>query len=191
MESSKFQDSVVVLAERVKLRDSGGRCYTALAVHDTMADSSWISSVLASQLPQNKVRRVKINLQTIRDTEPVKTKEHKIQILVGGTYRKIKIYEAPKDGSLPSVHHDSYVREFLRNTFGPVHLPEGDAELLLGLKHHIFSPNSLPCHQYANLKLYESVINHGYKIVCGNIPNEDNDNFRFDYSYGKNDSNFE
>ena len=88
MESSKFQDSVVVLAERVKLRDSGGRCYTALAVHDTMADSSWISSVLASQLPQNKVRRVKINLQTIRDTEPVKTKEHKIQILVGGTYRK-------------------------------------------------------------------------------------------------------
>ena len=93
-----------------------------------------------------------MGVQTIENTKAVKTRQHKIQIQVGGVFRSMNVYETP---SLFPIYYNNYVREFLQKTFGSeIHLPTGEAGLLLGLKQHLLSPNALYSHEHMNPKLY-------------------------------------
>ena len=174
MASSKSRDAVVILAEEVRLRDRSGRCYATIAAHDFLADSSWVSSDLAARFPQNKMRRVTVGVQTIENTKAVKTRQHKIQIQVGGVFRSMNVYETP---NLFPIYYSNYARDFLQKTFATdIHLAEGEVKVLLGLKDHaVLSPNALYSHELLNLKLYQSVIKPCRKIVCGSIPANDHD----------------
>jgi len=171
--STSQQDVVFCLAEEVRLRDRTGRCYATIAAHDFLSDSSWVSSNLAARFPQKKVRRMRVDVQTVESTRAIKTREHQIQIQVGDTFKSLKVYETP---SLFPIYYSDYARSFLQKTFGSkIHLPTGETGLLLGLKHHLLSPNTLDSHQHANLKLYQSVISPWRELVCGSIPTNDHD----------------
>lgn len=174
MASSKSRDAVVILAEEVRLRDRSGRCYATIAAHDFLADSSWVSSNMAARFPQKKVRRMRVDVQTVESTRAIKTREHQIQIQVGGVFRSMNVYETP---NLFPIYYSNYARDFLQKTFATdIHLAEGEVKVLLGLKDHaVLSPNALYSHELLNLKLYQSVIKPCRKIVCGSIPANDHD----------------
>ena len=65
---------------------------------------------MAAKFPQNKMRRVTVGVQTIENTKAVKTRQHTIQIQVGGVFRSMNVYETP---SLFPIYYSDYARDFL------------------------------------------------------------------------------
>ena len=161
--------TVINLAERVELRDHSGRVHDALAIFDDCSDSNWIGSDLAQSLPPNKRRRCTVNLQTIRGTRPFTTWQYQLQINVFGTQRTIQVLESP---SIGSIHHSPGLEPYLTSTMGfPVHLPEGQIQLLIGLRNHGLHPNTVQKPSPApDLKIYASSTSMERKLVCGSIP---------------------
>ena len=162
-------DIVVILAEEVEVRDQSGRPHKCIAVHDTLSDSSWISSELANSFPQKKRRRVTIPLQTIQGTTSIKTWEYQIGVKNEGTntFKMIKVYQSPSVGSL---HYSDQVHNLLQDSFdGEVHLPQGDVQLLIGVRDHTMSPYSSLSHNSLNLRLYHSALVPSRQLVCGSL----------------------
>ena len=170
LHSTAQPEIIINLAEEVLVRDQSGRSYNAIAVHDSCSDSSWVSKDLAdSFLPKWKRRKVSVPLQTIQATTSIQTWEYEIQIQVGNTLKTIMVYESP---SLGSLQYDDRLHLFLQKIFKhDIHLPVGDVGLLIGLKNHAISPDSLLRHKTINLKLYESSIAPSRNLPCGSVPN--------------------
>ena len=170
LHSTAQPEIIINLAEEVLVQNQSGRSYNAIAVHDPCSDSSWVSKELAeSFLPKWKRRKVSVPVQTIQATTSIQTWEYEIQIQVGNTLKTIMVYESP---SLGSIQYDDRLYLFLQETFKhDIHLPEGDVGLLIGLKHHTISPDSLLRHKTLNLKLYESSIVPSRKLPCGSVLN--------------------
>ena len=168
-------DLVINLAERAQLRDQSGRCHFIIAVHDGCSDSSWISANLASSFPPKMKKQVLIPLQTIQETSSFQTYEYHLQILAGDTFKAIKVYESP---DLGTVQYNSDLDNFLQQTFNTdIHLPRGDVDLIIGLREHGLSPDSIKSSRdnfsqatTPNLKLYESALVRSRKLACGSIP---------------------
>ena len=162
---------VINLAEKALLKDQSGRTHSVIAVHDSCSDSSWVSSELAKSFPPNKRKRVNIPLQTIQGTNSFMTWEYHLQIQVGNAFKAIKVYESP---SIGSVQYNDDLHRFLQETFqSNIHLPQGDVSLLIGLRDHGLSPNSLPPslpQSPTNLKLYQSALVASRRLACGTIP---------------------
>ena len=161
--------TVINLAEQVQLRDHSGRVHEALAIFDDCSDSNWISTDLAQSLPPNKRKRCTVNLQTIRGTRPFKTWQYQVQINVLGTQRHLQVLESP---SIGSIHHSPALESYLAVAMGfPVHLPQGQVQLLIGLKNHGLHPNtSQQPSPTPDLKVYTSSTSMDRKLVCGSIP---------------------
>ena len=132
---------VINLAEKAVLKDQSGRTHSVIAIHDSCSDSSWISSELAQSLPRNKKKRVNIPLQTIQGHNSFTTWEYNIQIQVDNAFKSMRVYESP---SIGSVQYSAELQRFLQEKFPAIHLPQGDVSLLIGLRDHSLSPNSLP-----------------------------------------------
>ena len=185
------KDMVINLAEKALLRDQSGRSHSVLAVHDGCSDSSWVSSNLAKSFPPKKKKRVTVPLHTIQGTTSFRTWEYHLQILVGDTYRAIKVFESPDIGT---VHYNSELPSVLKNALhSDIHLPQGSVDLLIGLREHGLSPDTLrvapgghkscpscpgghkscpSCSQpqTPNLKLYQSSLVPSRRLACGTIP---------------------
>ena len=166
-------DLIINLAEKAEVRDAAGRMHSVTAVHDHCSDSSWISSSLARSLPPTKRRRVTVPLHTIQGTTPFRTWQYHLQILVNNEYKSIKVYESPDIGT---VQYDSALPSFLKKVFGcPIHLPEGSVDLLIGIREHALSPDTLaikPAHgtvEAPNLKIYQSSLVPARRLICGSI----------------------
>ena len=166
-------DLVINLAEKAEVRDAAGRMHSVTAVHDHCSDSSWISSSLARSLPPTKRRRVTVPLHTIQGTTPFRTWQYHLQILVNNEYKSIKVYESPDIGT---VQYDSALPSFLKKVFGcAIHLPEGSVDLLIGIREHALSPDTLaikPAHgtvEVPNLKIYQSSLMPARRLICGSI----------------------
>ena len=163
--SHDASDLVINLAEKAQLRDQSGRSHSVIAVHDGCSDSSWVSSALAKSFPPKKKKRVIIPLHTIQGTSSFQTWEWNIQLLVGDTFKSVKVYESPDIGT---VQYNGDVNNFLQQTFHTdIHFPQGDVDLLIGLREHGLSPNSLKTSQ--NLKLYQSALVPSRRLVCGTV----------------------
>ena len=163
-------DVVVILAEQVVLRDQAGRAHSCVAVHDTMSDSSWVSSELAKTFPQKKKKKVTIPLQTVRGTSSFQTWEYQIGVKneATNTFKTIRVFESPSVGSL---HYNAKVHKLLQERFGTnIHFPRGEVQLLIGVRDHTFSPDSIRSHESLNLKLYKSALNPTRHLVCGSLP---------------------
>ena len=168
--SSLHDDIVVILAEQVEVRDQAGRAHSCIAVHDTLSDSSWVSSELAKTFPQKKRKKVTIPLQTVRGTSSFQTWEYQIGVRneATNTLKMIRVFESPSVGSL---HYNGKVHKLLQESFGTnVHFPRGDVQLLIGVRDHTFSPDSIRSHESLNLKLYKSALNPSRHLVCGSLP---------------------
>ena len=168
-------DLVINLAERAQLRDQSGRCHSIIALHDGCSDSSWISSNLANSFPLKMKKQVLIPLQTIQETSTFQTNEYHLQILAGDTFKAIKVYESP---DLGTVQYNCDLDNFLQQTFNTdIHLPRGDIDLIIGLREHGLSPDSIKSSRdnfshstTPNLKLYESALVPSRRLACGSIP---------------------
>ena len=112
-----------------------------------------------------------IPLQTIQGTNSFMTWEYHLQIQVGNAFKAIKVYESPSIGSL---QYNDDLHRFLQETFqSDIHLPQGEVSLLIGLRDHGLSPNSLPPslpQSPTNLKLYQSALIPSRRLACGTIP---------------------
>ena len=161
---------VVNLAEEVQLRDRAGKVHTALAIFDDCSDSNYIASDLAQSLPQHKKKRCTINLQTIRGTRPFTTWQYQLHITVNGVLRPIQVLETPSIGSVYySPELESY---FSRSLRFPLHLAQGQIQLLIGLKDHGLHPNTVQEPSPApDLKIYASNTTSERRLVCGSVPN--------------------
>ena len=166
---SESTSTVINLAEQVQLRDHSGRVHEALAIFDDCSDSNWISTDLAQSLPPNKRKRCLVNLQTIRGTRPFRTWQYQLQINVCGTQQPIQVLESP---SIGHIHHSPGLESYLTSTMGfPVHLPQGQVQVLIGLKNHGLHPNTVQQPLPApDLKVYASSTTMERKLVCGSIP---------------------
>ena len=163
-------DIVVILAEQVQLKDQAGRSHSCIAVHDTLSDSSWISSELAKTFPQKKRKRVTIPIQTIQGISTFQTWEYQVGVKneATNTFKTIRVFESPSVGSL---HYNGKVHKLLQDSFGAkIHFPKGDVQLLIGVRDHTFSPDSVRSHESLNLKLYKSALNPSRHLVCGSLP---------------------
>ena len=120
-------------------------------------------------------KQVIIPLQTIQETSTFQTNEYHLQILAADTFKAIKVYESP---DLGTVQYNSDLHNFLQQTFNiDIHLPQGDVDLIIGLREHGLSPDSIKSPQdnfslstTPNLKLYKSALVPSRRIVCGSIP---------------------
>ena len=179
---------VINLAEKAVLKDQSGRTHSVIAIHDSCSDSSWISSELAKSLPPNKKKRVNIPLQTIQGHNSFTTWEYNIQIQVDNAFKSMRVYESP---SIGSVQYSAELQRFLQEKFPAIHLPQGDVSLLIGLRDHSLSPNSLPTNaspspsdspsqsptnlpspspRLPDMKLYQSALLPSRQLACGTIP---------------------
>ena len=160
---------VVNLAEEVQLRDRAGKVHTVLAIFDDCSDSNYIPSELAQSLPQHKKKRCTVNLQTIRGTRPFTTWQYQLHILVNGVQRPILVLETP---SIGSVYYSSELESyFARSLQFPLHLPQGQVQLLIGLKDHGLHPNTTQQPSPApDLKIYASSTTSERRLLCGSVP---------------------
>ena len=124
---------VINLAEYNTITIKNNQVYQALTIYDCAADSSFISSSLASRLPHHFKVDITLQLKTIPGYQEFKTTQHEVEIIVNGSKRKLLCYECPVHiGFLQQL---SGLEASLSSSTGqPIKIPHGEVDLLLGLK---------------------------------------------------------
>ena len=150
---------VINLAEYNQIKSKHNQVCQALTIYDCAADSSFISSSLASRLPQHFKVDVTLQLKTIPGYQELKTTQHEIEVVVNGSSKKVLCYECPVIGSLQQL---AGLDAKLSSSLGhPINIPHGEVDLLLGLKNISLFPvdihlQSSPTLEFSNLRLYLS-----------------------------------
>ena len=172
--SSSEQDTYVInLAEYNQIKIKHNQVYQALTIYDGAADSSFISSRLASQLPPHFKVDVTLQLKTLPGCQEFKTTQHEVEIVADGVRRKILCYECPV--SIGYLQQLTEVETQLSSSLGhPINIPNGEVDLLLGLKNISLFPvdihlQSSPPMELSNLRLYLSSTTSNH-LVAGAIP---------------------
>ena len=168
-QAPEIGSTVVNLAEKVEIADSSGRKHSVLAIYDNASDSNWCSSDIAKTFPQSSRSKVVFDLSTIKGEQKIATWQYKVAINVNNTMKSIVVNEAPSIGSLKG---SEAIAKFIESKTGiKVTLPEGNVQILLGLKSFAFHPvvlSSVPLSPEADhLKLFKSSTRKNRILAAG------------------------
>lgn len=171
--SSSCQQDVFVLnmAEYNQIKIKHNEIFQALTIYDCGADSSFITSSLASRLPHHFKADVTLQLKTIPGYQEFKTIQHEVEILVNGSTRRILCYECPV--SIGSLQQLKGLEARLSLSLGqPINIPYGQVDLLLGLKNISLFPVDIQLQpspvEFLDLRLYLSSTTSNH-IVAGAV----------------------
>ena len=170
--ASHKEDTIIInLAERLRLKDAGGRSHDALSIFDLGSDSSWVARELANTFPKSKRQRCTLNLNTISSSSKTfKTFKHKISVTVNNQQKSIYAYEAPEIGNL---HSDVALAQHLSAACGlPIELLGGTVHFLVGLKNISLFPTPVACPVPAGLeeiKFFKSSTRPNVFLAAGSI----------------------
>ena len=163
---------VINLAEYNTITIKNNQVYQALTIYDCAADSSFISSSLASRLPHHFKVDITLQLKTIPGYQEFKTTQHEVEIIVNGSKRKLLCYECPVHiGFLQQL---SGLEASLSSSTGqPIKIPHGEVDLLLGLKNISLFPVDIQLQssqvELSSLRFYLSSTTSNH-LVAGAIP---------------------
>ena len=170
--ASHKEDAIIInLAERLRLKDAGGRSHDALSIYDLGSDSSWVARELANTFPKSKRQRCTLNLNTISSSSKTfKTFKHKISVTVNNQQKSIYAYEAPEIGNL---HSDVDLAQHLTAACGlPIELLGGTVQFLVGLKNiSLFpTPVAVPAKDgLEEVKIFKSSTRPNAFLAAGSI----------------------
>ena len=129
---------ILNIAEFNKIKTRSSRIEECLTIYDGAADSSFISTNLASKLGDHPKKRVILHLQTIPDEKDFETFQHEVMIQIGGAYRRFFCYECSAIGQLNQVPEvEAIITEAIQID---IKIPHGPVDLLIGLKQFSLHP---------------------------------------------------